>query len=307
MLIDALSGLYRCYYGSNLTFNSHHQPVNALRKYLTLVDQLVRDYPCDEIVFCEDAPRYTLFRQNMFQGYKGGRKEPPQELSAQKSILCRFLREIGFPVIGAPCYEADDVIGTMSRQLSEDGCQVMIYSSDKDMYQLLTNDRIGYIRHNPNLRATELLYRDDIRRQYGYWPEQVVDLKIMTGDSSDNIPGIPGIRIQTAAKLLQQYRSLDGIIASDSEDKHALLVKEYASHNQEKIKDIRALVTIVRTIDNDLISKQLAERIHRRDFFDAMRNYEVIDHETFENMSFYAYLWNRMIVDDPSEKGVIQG
>lgn len=293
LLIDGMNWLYRSYYSEKLTFNNHGEPVNALHRYLQIIDSFQRDYPCDEIVICEDAPRDTLFRQQLFTEYKAGRKPPPKELTFQKGILFGFLRRIGFPVVGVNGYEADDIIGTMSRSLSEDGHHVLIASSDKDMYQLLTNERIGYIRHRPDTRNQELLFRDDIHHEYGYWPEQVIDLKIICGDSSDNIRGIPGVNLKNGVKILQKYHSLDKLIERNDLDPIAERVKTYILEHKDDINRNRELIRIIRDIDPSLISSQLAYRVSEKVMTETMNRYQVINREEFENMTYYPYLQSR--------------
>lgn len=295
LLVDGMSLLYRAYYSSRVEYNSHKEPINALKKYLITINNICGDYPCDEIIICEDAPRDTLYRQKLFGEYKHGRKKPPEEFLQQKNILFGFLRKIGFPVIGISGYEADDIIGTMAKSLSSDGHSVLIASADKDMYQLLTNDKVAMIRHNPMTHSQQLLYRDDIYRENGYWPEQVVELKILAGDSSDNIPGIPKCGYKNAVKLLQRYGNILTFMKSDdTDDPLEIRAKEYIKNNNETIDMYHKIITIQTDIDPDIISKQLAYRITRDTFNETMNRYQVMHPETFTTMNFSNYLFNRM-------------
>lgn len=296
LLIDGLSLLYRAYYSSRLEYNSHREPINALKKYLITINNICSEYPCDEIIICEDAPRDTLYRQKLFGEYKQGRKRPPEEFLQQKNILFGFLRKIGFPVIGISGYEADDIIGTLSKSLSEDENHVMIASPDKDMYQLLTNDRVAMIRHNPNTHSQQLLYRDDIYRENGYWPEQVIELKILAGDSSDNIPGVPKCGYKNAVKILQKYGTIEKMMSSsDCDDQAEIRAKEYIRNNADTINMFREIITIQTNIDPNIISKQLAYRITKNTFDETMNRYQVIHPDDFMMMNFSEYLLNRLI------------
>jgi DNA polymerase-1 len=304
LLVDGMAFLYRAFHSSkrdksgryHIARNSRGEPINALTRYLYIIDAFNREYPCDEIIICEDAPRDTLYRQQLFAEYKQGRTPPPQELLDQKGILFGFLRKIGFPVIGLTGYEADDIIGTMSKSLSEDGHFVLIASPDKDMYQLLTNDRIAMIQHNTNTKTQQMYYRDDIYSQFGYWPEQVIDLKVLSGDASDNIPGVPRCGYKNAIKLLQKYKSIEKMINSNIPIEETLddSVKTYIIDHMNEIKMYRSVLTINRDIDPTEISKQLAYTIDRATMEQTMKRYEVISYEDFSNLSYSDYIYERI-------------
>lgn len=289
--------LYRAYYSSSLRFNSKGEPVNALKRYLELIDSFNREYPCDDIIICEDAPRDTLYRQQIFAGYKQGRKPPPKELTSQKGILFGFLRKIGFPVVGLTGYEADDIIGSMSKSLSKDGHFVLIASPDKDMYQLLTNDRIAMIQHNSNTKTQVMLYRDDIYSTNGYWPEQVIDLKILSGDSSDNIPGVPKCGYKNSIKILQKYKSIERLVKAEPTDPLEVSVKDYIVSHKEEIDTHRSVLTIDRDIDIGAISKQLAYTVTKKTMAETMNRYEVISQEDFDSFSYAEYIYERLSRD----------
>lgn len=294
LLIDGLSVFYRAYYSGKVEYNSHGEPINALRRYLHIIDKFNIDYPSDEIIICEDAPYDTLYRQKLYQGYKKGRKKHPDELYKQKNILFGFLRKIGFPVVGISGYEADDIIGTLSQTLSDEGHNVLISSSDKDIYQLLTNDKIALVQHNPMTKTQMLLYRDDVYAKMGYWPEQVVDMKILSGDASDNIPGIPKYGTKNAVSFLQKYHSIKKILESDVTDPEDIETKNYLIQNKDMIDIFREVITIQREIDPDLISKQLAYRVSEKTFDDTLARYQVITPDDFSTLSYAGYLYNRL-------------
>lgn len=305
LLVDGMAYLYRAFYSSNLLRNAKGQPysinknsrgesVGALTRYLYLIDQFNQEYPCDEIIICEDAPRDTLYRQQLFAEYKHGRKPPPQDLLDQKGILFGFLRKIGFPVIGLSGYEADDIIGTMSRQFSDDGHHVLIASPDKDMYQLLTNSKIAMIQHNSNTKTQTMLYRDDIHSINGYWPEQVIDLKILSGDSSDNIPGVPGCGYKNSVRILQKFGSIDKLLNIEVSDPIDIQVKNYIINHEDDVEKFRQVLTINREVDINEISKQMTYSVNWKTMCATMERYEVISFENFEALSYSEYLFGRV-------------
>ena len=296
LLVDAMSVLYRAFYSSQIEKNMYNEPINAIKKFLYLIDDINRNYPCDDIIICEDAPRDTLYRQVVYSGYKKGRKPAPAELHQQRSMLFGFLRKIGFPVVGVIGYEADDIIGTLSRTLSADGHKVLIASPDKDMYQLLVNKRIGLIRHNPHKHTQTLLFRDDIKREFGYWPEQTIDIKILAGDQSDNIPGVPKCGFQGAIKIINDYGSIDCLISSDTDlDPIAMRCRDYIIRHKGDIRTYRDIITIDTNIDPVLISKQIAYRVDEKTLWDTMNRYQIMSNEAFMELSFAPYLMERLI------------
>lgn len=298
MLIDGMSLLYRSYYSTRIEKNNRGEPVNAVRKFLIYLDSFLKEYPCDDIIICEDAPKSTLIRQQLYPEYKGGRRKSPDELNFQKSVLFGILRKLGLPVVGCEGYEADDIIGTLSRILSEEGTRVLIVSPDKDMYQLMVSDHVGIIQRDNVTKTQVLLFRDDIRRICGYWPEQVIDLKILCGDSSDNIPGIPKCGIKRAVKFLQKFGSIENFLTSEEHDDGFTDVRDYLISQQDVIQLHRSLITIQTHIPSEIISKQMAYRVTGQTMLDTLNRYQLFDMDRFSDMIYYSYLMNRAIKEE---------
>src|SRR5262249_31311519 len=140
--------------------------------------------------------------------YKAQRAPAPDDLHLQIPLICQVLEAMRIPVLGVEGYEADDVIATVAAAAAERGIEVFICTTDKDCRQLI-NDRVRLF----NLRKHALLDREGLLQDWGIRPEQVVDLQTLVGDSVDNVPGVRGIGVKTAAKLLQEYGTLDKLIA----------------------------------------------------------------------------------------------
>ncbi len=149
------------------------------------------------------------FRVDLFPEYKGHRDPPPEDLTAQLPMIDRVLNAMGVPVLKLPGYEADDIIATLSRQADERGCEVFLCSSDKDCRQLLS-DRVKI----QNLRKGEVLDAAGLKADWGIRPDQVIDFQTLVGDSVDNIPGVPGCGPKTAGKWLNEYGTLEGVLAN---------------------------------------------------------------------------------------------
>ncbi|MFP4155470.1 MAG: 5'-3' exonuclease [Halothiobacillaceae bacterium] len=211
-LIDSHAHIFRAFHlwPQAMTDDRGH-PVNALHGFadflLELLESLQRSDDGELTVICAfDAPCNRGFRQAIYPGYKAHRPPPPPLLVEQFS-RCRALAEAaGLPVLDHPGYEADDVIGTLARELRSGGHQLTILTGDKDLAQLLApGDRWW----NPG--RNRILEHGDIERHFGVRPEQIPDWLALTGDASDNIPGVPGIGPRIAARLLRKHVDLDGI------------------------------------------------------------------------------------------------
>jgi DNA polymerase-1 len=181
-------------------------PTNAVFGFTGDLLRLRRRNP-DYLVCVFDAPGKT-FRDDMYPEYKAHRAPMPDDLQLQIPLIQRLVQAMRLPIVQVPGVEADDAIATIARQAEERGIDVFICSADKDLRQMLT-DRVKIY----NLRKDTILDREGLRADWGVSPEQVIDMLALTGDSVDNVPGVPGIGIKTAQKLLQEYQSIDGIVA----------------------------------------------------------------------------------------------
>jgi DNA polymerase-1 len=154
-----------------------------------------------------DMPGPT-FRDELYKEYKAHRAPMPDDLCLQIPLIRQMLEAMRIPVLGVPGYEADDILATLARAGEERGLEVLLCTSDKDCRQLIT-DRVRIY----NLRKRQEFTRESLKEDWGIAPEQVIDLQTLVGDSVDNVPGVPGIGIKTAAKLLQDYGTLDNLLA----------------------------------------------------------------------------------------------
>ncbi len=207
LLVDASSYLFRAYHALPALNNRHGQPTGVLFGVLTMLRKLLREQPSDYLGVVFDAPGPT-FRAERFADYKANRPSMPPELAAQIQPLHTTIRAMGLPLLCVPGVEADDVIGTLARQAAQMGWEVLIITGDKDLAQLV-DERITLLDTMNNTR----LDADGVRAKFGVPPEAMADYLALMGDTSDNIPGVPGVGPKTAARWLQQYGSLDALIA----------------------------------------------------------------------------------------------
>jgi DNA polymerase I len=207
ILVDGSSYLYRAFHALPPLSNSKGQPTGAVLGVLNMLNKMIKEESPERIAVVFDAPGRT-FRDDLFDQYKAHRAPMPDDLRSQVQPLLDAVSAMGLPLLRVPGVEADDVIGTLARQGAESGYEVLISTGDKDMAQLV-GPQVGLINTMSNTR----LDRAGVKAKFDVYPEQIVDYLALVGDSSDNIPGITGVGPKTAAKWLEQYQSLDELIA----------------------------------------------------------------------------------------------
>jgi len=207
LLVDGSSYLYRAFHALPPLTNAQGEPTGAVLGVINMLNKLVKEESPARVAVVFDAPGRT-FRDDLFDQYKAHRPPMPDDLRAQIKPLLDAVEAMGLPLLRITGVEADDVIGTLARQASEAGYDVLISTGDKDMAQLV-GPRIGLINTMSNTR----LDREGVKAKFDVFPEQIVDYLALVGDSSDNIPGVNGVGPKTAAKWLNQYLTLDSLIA----------------------------------------------------------------------------------------------
>ncbi|WP_119675301.1 DNA polymerase I [Deinococcus sp. RM] len=206
VLIDGHALAFRSYFALPPLTNKQGEATNAILGFLRLTLRLARQRS-NQVIVVFDPPVKT-FRHEQFDGYKSGRAETPADLPGQINRIREIVDAIGFPRLEEPGYEADDVIASLTRKAEGTGMQVRIVTSDRDAYQLL-DDHVRVITND-----FRLIGPAEVLEKYGVTVGQWVDYRALTGDASDNIPGAKGIGPKTAAKLLQEYGTLEGIYAA---------------------------------------------------------------------------------------------
>ena len=206
VLIDGSSYLYRAFYALPGLTAPSGQPTGAIYGVLTMLHKLIKDERPNMLGIVFDAPGKT-FRHELFPEYKANRKSTPEDLIIQIEPLLTAIENLGLPLIRVNGVEADDVIGTLAKEAEQRGMNILIATSDKDFTQLVS-DKITLLDTMKN-RLTD---RSGVIEKFGLPPEQIVDFLTLSGDASDNIPGVPTVGPKTAVKWLQQYSSLAGVI-----------------------------------------------------------------------------------------------
>lgn len=211
LLIDGNSLLHRAFHAYPPMSSADGTPTNAIFGTLKILEKLMSRFKPSHLLFCLDSSR-TTFRNQLYPQYKAKRKEPDEQLVPQFKVIRDVLKALNIPYLEHENYEADDLLGTIA--LKATGFMTRIATGDKDLVQLI-NQRINVILSRHGGEHWELT-PDNTEEKLGFSPGQVIDFKALHGDTSDNIPGLPGVGDVTALKLLGQYGSLDNIIQNAS-------------------------------------------------------------------------------------------
>jgi 5'-3' exonuclease len=215
LLVDGMALLFRAYFASAysgyIKRTSTGIPTNAVYGFVKYMLEAIEAFGPSHVVCCWDMGSKT-FRTEQFADYKGNRPEAPEDLIPQFDLVKEVVSSFGIPNVGIPGYEADDCIGTLSLAFSSD-IDVMILTGDHDMLQLVSErTKVIIMKKGPNNYMVYDL--QTLKEEKLLTPAQIIDLKGLTGDTSDNYPGVKGIGEKTAVKLLLEYESIDGILAN---------------------------------------------------------------------------------------------
>jgi DNA polymerase I len=210
-LIDGSSYLYRAFHALPQFSNSKGEPTGAVFGVVSMLQKFLRETEPTHIAVVFDAPGRT-FRDDLFEAYKAHRPPMPAELRAQIAPLLATVEALGLPLLRVAGVEADDVIGTLARRGAAAGMRVVISTGDKDMAQLV-DEQVTLI----NTMFDTTLDRAGVKAKFDVEPGQIIDYLALVGDASDNIPGVPKVGPKTAAKWLQQYGSIDALVARSAE------------------------------------------------------------------------------------------
>lgn len=237
MAIDFNNMAFSSYYGSH-NINSKGISVDAVRAFFIKLKILKDAFDPDYLVFASDISRKLTFRRQLYPPYKAQRKPSDPIIINQMSLISTIIGLLGFQTINHPYYEADDILGMMSKFATDNDMYCILISSDRDMYQLVTNT--VWIQ---SPRSNELVDPAFIQNKYGLHPNQWIDLKCLQGDKSDNIPGIRGIGESTALKLMHQFGSIENIYANLNNIEGR--IRQCLINDQDKLPLTKELVTIV--------------------------------------------------------------
>ncbi len=275
ILIDGSSYLYRAYHALPPLTNTTGEPTGALHGVLTMIQKLLREEQPDNVAIIFDAPGKT-FRNELYTEYKSNRPPMPDELRSQIEPIKDAIKAMGLPLLQIKGVEADDVIGTLCKQAYRANYNVLVSTGDKDLAQLV-NEKVSLV----NTMNNSMMDREGVKKKFDVFPEQIIDYIALVGDASDNIPGVPKVGAKTAAKLLNLYGNIDGILKNIVEVKGK--VGDNLRDNIDQLKLSQNLATI--RVDLNL-SVSIEDLVPVK--IDKKRLHEIYNH--FELRSLLEYL-----------------
>jgi DNA polymerase-1 len=275
VLIDAHSLIYRAFFALPPMSTSDGRVTNAVYGFTSMLAIVLASRP-EYAIAAFDLGKPT-FRSQEYKEYKAGRRAMPDDLRPQMDMVRQVLESFSIPIYGVEGFEADDVIGTLARLAEERGHSVTIVSGDLDCLQLVT-ESVEALVPRRGITDTFVYGPDQVRQRYGFEPPQLVDFKALRGDTSDNIPGVPGVGDKTAAKLVQDYGSVEVLLEKLDELPEGRL-KTALKANADRVRLGKRMVTIVKDVPVPLE----LERAHwtRYDYDTARR---VFDHLEFRQL-----------------------
>ena len=267
VLIDGSGYIYRAYYALPSMTGLDGKPVNAVYGFCSMMMKLIKEMPADYRAVVFDASRKT-FRMDIFPDYKGTRKETPEDLIPQFPLLRQAVDAFDVAQVEMEGFEADDLLATYSRMAHEKGADVTIVSADKDLMQLVGT---GVTIYDPMKQRT--VEADQVIEKFGVTPDKVVDVQSLAGDTSDNVPGVHGIGIKTAALLIKEYGSLenllDNLVSVKQKKRREVLMQDAdLARMSKRLVTLDAFAPVEKTLDDFSVKPPRLERI--KSFFQEM-------------------------------------
>ncbi|HVI50763.1 MAG TPA: DNA polymerase I [Candidatus Sulfotelmatobacter sp.] len=236
-LVDGSGFIFRAFHGLPMMTRPDGVPVNAVYGFASMLMKLMQESSSDHLAVIFDAGR-TTFRSEIYPAYKAHRPEPPEELIPQFALIRDAVRAFNVPCVELPGFEADDLIATYARLAREQSARVTIVSSDKDLMQLVGD---GVEMFDP--LKSRVIGPAEVFEKFAVSPDKVIDVQALAGDSTDNVPGVPGIGIKTAAQLITEYGDLESLLARAGEIKQPKR-RESLIENAELARISRKLVEL---------------------------------------------------------------
>lgn len=251
IIIDGSSLMYRAFFALPLLTSSEGIYTNAIMGFANMLGKILTDYEPEFVAVAFDKSRKT-FRTDMYGEYKGQRAKTPDELKSQIPLLQEFLEALGIAFIEKDNYEADDIIGTLAKKSAAEGYEALIVTGDKDALQLIA-PQVKVMLTKRGIMDMQIFDEAAFKEKYaGLEPQKLIDIKALMGDSSDNIPGVPGVGEKTALKLLAQFGDLENLLAN-IENVSGKKLKEKLELNQDLARLSYKLATIYCDVDVDFV------------------------------------------------------
>lgn len=255
VLIDGNSIANRAFYALPLLTNKQGVYTNAVYGFTQILFKIIEEIQPEYLLVAFDAGKIT-FRHTDYKEYKGKRLKTPSELSSQFPMIRELLDAVHIKYFELEGYEADDIIGTMTLDAEKSQIETIVYTGDKDMFQL-ASDHVSIYLTRKGITETDKFGSKEIKEKYQLTPDQMIDLKGLMGDASDNIPGVPGVGEKTALKLLHQYETVEGVIEHIEEIPGNKLKENLLTYQDQALLS-KQLATIFRRVPLDIEIKDTA-------------------------------------------------
>lgn len=271
-LIDSYGLIYRCYFAfiSRPLTDSKGRNISALFGFFRNLYSILDHYKPKTIVAAMDSKTKT-FRHQRYPEYKATRQKTPDDLHAQIPWIEEILEAMGIPVLRCDGYEADDVIATLARNAEKAGKTCRILSGDKDLMQLV-NDNIQILKPD-HADVWKVIGREGVKAEWGVYPEKLLDLLSLYGDTADNVPGVKGVGVKTACKYLDEYGSLEGIYQHADEIKGA--IGEKIRTGKENAFFSKELITLCETVPCDTLNSIQETKFDYAKAAKLLKDYEI--------------------------------
>ena len=306
-LIDGSGYIFRAYYAlPPLSRKSDGLPTGAVSGFCSMLFKLLEDSRSDDsinkpthfaVIF--DSARKN-FRNDIYSEYKANRSEAPEDLVPQFEFIRKSVKAFNLPSIELINYEADDLIATYAKQIVKAGAKVTVISSDKDLMQLVSNQVRLY-----DPMKSKVLGEKEVIEKFGVKPNQVIDVQSLAGDSSDNVPGVPGIGIKTASELINKYKNLDTLLEKAHEIPQNKR-RESLIENKDKAILSRKLVTLKDDVPvKEDPSSFILKEIKKEQLYDFLRDME-FNRLLSRAISFYGELGKKDNPTNEMQKKIIK-
>jgi len=256
-IIDGSSYIFRAYFAIRALSNSKGLPTNATLGFTQMILRLIKDEDPKNLVMVFDSKEPT-FRKKKYQQYKANREVPPEDLVPQFDYIKKVTRALNIPLLEKPGFEADDIIATLVRKVLPRKAKAVIVSGDKDLMQLVNDDVVMLDTMKGKRTGVQ-----GVLEKFGVAPDKVIDVQALAGDSSDNVPGVPGIGPKTASQLIQEFGSLDGVY--ENLDSLKGKKKENLEENKEQAYLSQWLVTLTDQVPLDITFEQMARQAPKKE------------------------------------------
>lgn len=302
LVLDGNSILNRAFYGIKLLTTKDGTFTNAVYGFMTMLIKIKEDTNPDAVAVAFDLKAPT-FRHKKYDGYKAGRKPMPAELASQMPIIKELLQKLGYKTVECEGYEADDILGTLAKACEDTGNECVLATGDRDSLQLVSENVTVRLAATKMGRPDVRIYDEaKILEDYGVTPKQLIDIKAIQGDTSDNIPGVKGIGEKGAGELIRKFGSLDGVYDNiDSSDIRPAMKKKLESDKDnaylslmlgEIVKDAPIDTELEHYIPSDGNKNEAAALMAKLEFFSLIKKMgldSVVDNSSAENVQAASY------------------